>query len=180
LVEIDSSVIEISKAHMPAVASGAFEDPRLHIVIADGADYLAAATDKFDVVIVDGPDPIGPGSALFTERFYELAAERLEPAGILVTQNGMPFVQPGELCDTMEAFRALFSDASCYLATLPTYSGGPMAFGWGTNEPGRRVSLAKLEARLASSGIVPRYYTPAVHKAAFVLPAYLGAIVAGE
>lgn len=177
MVEIDSSVIDFAKAHLPAISNGVFKDPRLEIVIADGADYLATATEKFDVVLVDGPDPVGPGVALFTERFYAAAARRLDAAGILVTQNGMPFAQPDELRDTMQMFHGLFTDTACYLTTVPSYSGGPMAFGWGTNGVARQVPLAILEARLAASGIVPSYYTPEVHKAAFALPVCFAAIV---
>jgi spermidine synthase len=180
MVEIDSSVIDLAKAYLPAVSRGAFEDPRLEIVISDGADYLATATEQFDVAIVDSPDPVGPGAALFTDEFYAAVARRLDAAGILVTQNGMPFAQPDELRNTMRAFRALFTDAACYLATVPTYSGGPMVFSWGTDCAARQVPVSTLESRLAASGIVPRYYTPEVHKAAFALPAYVGAIAAGR
>lgn len=180
MVEIDPSVIDLARAHLSSISNGAFEDPRLEIVIADGAEYLATATERFDVAIVDGPDPVGPGTALFTERFYTGVAARLDTAGILVTQNGMPFAQPDELRDTMKAFRALFADATCYLVTVPSYSGGPLACGWGTSGTGRQVSLETLKARLTSSGIVPRHYTPEVHKAAFSLPADLDALTAPE
>ena len=75
------------------------------------------------------------------------------------------------------AFRALFADATCYLATIPTYAGGPMAFGWGTDGQAREVAEEVLEGRLAAAGIEGlRYYTPAVHKAAFALPGYVAAL----
>jgi spermidine synthase len=49
-----------------------------------------------------------------------------------------------------------------------------MACGWGSQSPaGRAVSLEQLGERFAASGIETRYYTPAVHKAAFGLPAYI-------
>jgi spermidine synthase len=76
----------------------------------------------------------------------------------------------------MRAFRTLFGDATCYLATVPTYAGGPMAFGWGTDGAARQVDLGTLEARLEAAGIATRYYTPEVHKAAFALPGYVKAL----
>jgi spermidine synthase len=76
----------------------------------------------------------------------------------------------------MRAFRALWSDATCYLATVPTYAGGPMAFGWGTDSAARQVDRATLAARLEAAGIAPRYYTPEVHQAAFALPGYVKAL----
>ena len=51
----------------------------------------------------------------------------LTPGGVLVTQNGVPFLQGEELSGTMACLRPLFADVTCYLATVPTYVGGPMA-----------------------------------------------------
>src|SRR3546814_12592896 len=88
------------------------------------------------------------------ETFYGKAKRCLAPGGILVTQNGVPFLQGEELTSTMRAFRALFKDAACYLATVPTYTVGPMAFGWGSDDASkRRVDLAALDPRYLDSGI---------------------------
>ena len=62
-----------------------------------------------------------------------------------MTQNGVPFLQGGELTNTMRAFKALFADWTCYLATIPTYAGGPMAFGWGRSIWRRTGAFAALE-----------------------------------
>jgi spermidine synthase len=166
-------VVEFSKQYLPSLSAGAFDDPRLNLVIADGAAFARDSTETFDVIISDSTDPIGPGEVLFTDRFYGHVKRRLAPGGIFVTQNGVPFMQPDELAGTMRAFRTLWRDATCYLATIPTYAGGPMAFGWGTDGAARDVGLATLETRLEAIGIAPRYYTPEVHKAAFALPGYV-------
>jgi len=173
MVEIDAGVVEFSKEYLPTLSAGAFEDPRLDLVIADGADFVAGTDRRFDVVIVDSTDPVGPGEVLFSDTFYGRAKACLAPGGIVVTQNGVPFMQGAELTNTMRAFRALFADATCYLATIPTYAGGPMAFGWGSDGSAREVEPATLRARFAKSGIATKYYTPEVHKAAFALPVYV-------
>ncbi|MDJ1007116.1 MAG: polyamine aminopropyltransferase [Paracoccaceae bacterium] len=173
MVEIDAGVVEFSKEYLPTLSDGAFDDPRLDLVIADGAEFVAETHQRFDIIIVDSTDPIGPGEVLFTETFYGRAKACLATGGIIVTQNGVPFLQGEELTNTMRAFRALFTDATCYLATIPTYAGGPMAFGWGTDGPARETPLATLQARFAKLGIATRYYTPDVHAAAFALPAYV-------
>ncbi|MAC82391.1 MAG: spermidine synthase [Rhodobacteraceae bacterium] len=173
MVEIDAGVVEFSKTYLPTLSQGAFDDPRLNLVIADGADYMKSPDGAFDVIIVDSTDPIGPGEVLFTDTFYGHAQKALTPGGILVTQNGVPFVQGGELTNTLRAFKALFADWGCYLATVPTYAGGPMAFGWASDGNARNVDLAVLEQRFAAAGIETDYYTPEVHKAAFALPGYV-------
>ncbi|SDH98911.1 polyamine aminopropyltransferase [Lutimaribacter saemankumensis] len=177
MVEIDGGVVEFSKQYLPALSAGAFDDPRLNLVIADGADFMRETQGGFDVIIVDSTDPIGPGEVLFTDTFYGHAKRALAPGGILVTQNGVPFLQPDELTNTMRAFTALFADATCYLATIPTYAGGPMAFGWGSDGDARHTTLDVLQGRFAAAGLDPFYYTPAVHKAAFALPGYVARLL---
>jgi spermidine synthase len=177
MVEIDAGVVEFSKQYLPSLSAGAFDDARLNLVIADGAAFMRESGDTFDVIISDSTDPIGPGEVLFTDTFYGHVKNRLATGGIFVTQNGVPFMQPDELAGTMRAFRSLWRDATCYLATIPTYAGGPMAFGWGTDGAARQVDLGTLETRFANTGIAARYYTPEIHKAAFALPGYVTALM---
>lgn len=67
MVEIDEGVVAFSKTYLPSLSNGAFDDPRLDLVIADGADFMVTSTDEFDVIIIDSTDPVGPGEVLFTE-----------------------------------------------------------------------------------------------------------------
>lgn len=174
MVEIDAGVVDFSKEHLPSIAGGAFDDPRLDLVIADGAAFVRETDRRYDVVIVDSTDPIGPGEVLFSDTFYDHTRELLNDDGIIVTQNGVPFMQGEELTGTMRAFKALFPDWGCYLTHVPTYAGGPMALGWGAKSgTARAVGLETLETRFAAAEIETRYYTPEIHKAAFALPVYV-------
>ena len=178
LVEIDPWVVGVSKRHLMDVNHGSFDDPRLELVIADGKDYVASTGAQFDLIVVDSTDPSGPGEPLFEESFYANCRRVLRPGGVIVTQNGVPFFQAAELEGTMRAFGRLFADSTCYLAAVPTYIGGFMAFGWGTDDPAlRQVPVATLVERLAASGIATRYYTPEVHLASFALPRFILDIV---
>ncbi|NJO38800.1 MAG: polyamine aminopropyltransferase [Rhizobiales bacterium] len=174
MVEIDPSVVEMCREHLPSISKGAFDDPRTDLVFADGVDYVASTDRRFDVAIIDSTDPVGPGEVLFTEDFYRSVRSILNEGGILVTQNGVPFLQGDELRRSMQAFRALFADAGCYMATVAGYVGGPMAFGWASDAPQHRATpLDVLERRFAEAAIEVGYYTPALHKAAFALPGYV-------
>jgi len=177
MVEIDAGVVDFSKQYLPALSAGAFDDPRLDLVIADGAAFMRDTGAGYDVIIIDSTDPVGPGEVLFTDTFYGHAKRRLAPGGIIVTQNGVPFLQGAELTNTMRAFKALYADWGCYMASIPTYAGGPMAFGWGTDGAARDVSLDTLRARHAAAGFACDYYTPEVHQAAFALPGYVARLM---
>lgn len=178
MVEIDAGVIDFARAHLGDLHRDCFDDPRFELVIADGKDYAATTRETFDLAIVDSTDPIGPGEVLFTREFYADCKRLLNPGGILVTQNGVPFFQPAELKNTVFNFARLFADAGCYLTVVPTYVGGYMALGWGTDDTGLRdVPVADIEQRFRAAGLATRYYTPAVHKAAFALPRFIEDVV---
>lgn len=174
LVEIDQAVIELSKQYLPSLSSGAFNDPRLKIVIQDGAEFVANTDQKFDLVICDSTDPIGPGEALFTKEFFTDCKRVLREGGIFVNQNGVPFMQAGELTGTYKARLDVFKDAGFYVAPVPTYVGGFMTFGWATdNLSYRRLSVEEIQKRLKAIDGDMRYYTPAIHKASFALPRFI-------
>lgn len=170
-VEIDPRVVELAKLHLPGLSAGAFEDPRAELVIADGARFVAETERRFDVAIVDSTDPIGPGAALFTGDFYRDCKRCLKEGGVLITQNGVPFLQGAALTASHAAFRALFADPAFYLAPVPTYNGGFMAFGWATDDPGlRRWSSATIRDRIDAIGLTTRYFNAEIFAAAFALP----------
>ncbi|XSG81526.1 MAG: polyamine aminopropyltransferase [Methyloligella sp. ZOD6] len=178
LCEIDESVIALCREHFPQVSSGAFDDPRADIVIADGTEFVAETDRRFDVIIVDSTDPIGPGAVLFTPEFYAGCKRCLTEGGILVTQNGVPFLQGAELTNSVTAFRGLFRDASAYLASTPTYFGGPMAYGWATDNLAlRRLSRDVIATRFRDAAFETLYYNPEIHTAAFALPGYVRKLI---
>lgn len=179
LVEIDADVITFCREHLPEIPAGAFEDPRTEIVIADGLAFMAETSRRFDLIAIDSTDPIGPGGALFTEAFYADCARCLRPGGIVVNQNGVPFLQPEEVTDTYRRRRRHFGDVGYFLAAVPTYVGGFMALGWAADDDGTLAGLdvPTLAARFAARPVATRYYTPDVHRAAFALPPYIRALI---
>lgn len=179
LVEIDRAVVDFARTHFPGVSAGAFEDPRLSLVIADGARYVAGTDARYDVIIVDSTDPVGPSAALFTASFYRDCRRCLAPGGLVATQAGVPFVQAREFAASIGNLRAAFAGAGAFLSTVPTYVGGAMAHGLAADgwDPAA-VPVDTLGTRFAAADLSTRYYTPAVHRAAFALPGYVAALLA--
>lgn len=174
MVEIDGTVVDMCKTFLPEHSKGAYDDPRLNLVIDDGMRFVATTEEKFDVIISDSTDPIGPGEVLFSENFYQACHRCLNEGGILVTQNGTPFMQLSEVQTTAGRLRSLFADWHFYQAAVPTYIGGAMTFAWGATDASyRKLSRENLRERFAGSGIVTRYYNPEVHIGAFAMPQYV-------
>ena len=178
LCEIDQGVIDMSLKFFPEIAGGAFDDARAEVVIADGVKLVGETDQRYDAILVDSTDPHGPGAVLFTRSFYASCQRCLNPGGVLVTQNGVPFFQGAELTQSVGYFRELFKTGSCYLACTPTYIGGFMAYGWATDDAGlSRVPLPELERRFADARMATKYYTPAVHQAAFAHPGFVRKLI---
>lgn len=171
-VEIDASVLEFSRKHFSDFNAPVFEDPRFSVEIDDGAAFAAKTDKRFDVIIVDSTDPIGPGEALFTQQFYGDLRRILKPGGIVVTQNSVPFLQAREFLTGFGALASVFPVAVPYLVCVPTYVGGHMTLGW-ASESDEALKVAEETLRERAKNIHTRYYTPAHHHAAFVLPRYI-------
>lgn len=173
-VEIDRAVIDLCVQYFPNHSQGAFDNPRAEIVIGDGIDYVCNTTRRFDVVLSDCTDPIGPGEVLFSSRFYEGVARCLNKGGIFAAQNGSAFLQPDEVTTTHQRLSPYFRDCSFFTASVPTYIGGAMALAWASDDATlRAIEMKTLQQRYEKAGIATRYYNPAVHTASFALPQYL-------
>ncbi|QSX32080.1 polyamine aminopropyltransferase [Shewanella avicenniae] len=179
MVEIDAAVVEMCKSYFPAHSNGAYDDPRLNLVINDGLEYVRTATEKFDVIISDCTDPVGPGEVLFSSEFYEHCKRLLNDNGIFVAQNGVPFLQQDEISNTVRRMHSYVNDCTFYQAAVPTYIGGCMTFVWATDDvDAKQLPVAEITTRFKRAGLVTRYYTPALHQASFALPAYVQQLVA--
>ena len=181
LVDIDGDVVELCRKHFADINKAAFRDKRLTIEIADAFEYLgrAESRERFDLIVADRPDPVGPGKALFGDTFYDRVRHALRPGGYATFQTGVPFYQPWEITEALEELKQFFPQSGLYLTVVPTYIGGFMALSWagkgatlgtpgGIKTAARRFKAAKLKTD---------YYNPAVHAAAFALPEWIARLV---
>lgn len=174
MVEIDAGVVAFCRQYLPNHNAGSYDDSRFHLVIDDGVNFVSQTDEKFDVIISDCTDPIGPGESLFTSTFYQGCARCLNEGGIFVAQNGVCFLQQDEAVNSHTKLSHYFKDVSFYQAAIPTYYGGIMTFAWASQNPAlRQLDLATLQQRFVQSGLPCRYYNPAIHVGSFALPQYL-------
>ncbi|WP_053140189.1 polyamine aminopropyltransferase [Erwinia billingiae] len=174
MVEIDAGVVTFCQQYLPNHSAGAYDDPRFTLVIDDGVNFVAQCSEKFDVIISDCTDPIGPGESLFTSEFYAGCQRCLNENGIFVAQNGVCFLQQEEAVNSHRKLSHYFGDVSFYQAAIPTYYGGIMTFAWASNNPAlRQLDSVTLQARFTAANLTCRYYNPAIHTGSFALPQYL-------
>jgi spermidine synthase len=181
LVDIDGRVVELCRQHFGDINARAFRDKRLKVEIADAFEYLGRPESKsrFDLIVADRPDPIGPGKALFGETFYDRVKRALKPGGFATFQTGVPFYQPSEITDALNELADFFPQHGLYLTVVPTYIGGFMALSWAGKGKrlGAPAGLKAAARRYKTAKLKTDYYNPAVHAAAFALPEWIKRLV---
>jgi len=163
MVEIDEAVVRAAAEYLQI--NGDYEDPRVQLVIGDGSAYVKSAEVRqcpFDAILVDSPDPVGPGLKLFSDKFCRDLAACLSPAGVVVRQSGVAAYQSDVLQLAARQMCQVFGDVEVYRAAVPTYIGGDMAFTLATKD---NHSCAR-----SNRPFEGRYYNSDVHAAAFALP----------
>ncbi|MCS7254197.1 MAG: polyamine aminopropyltransferase [Armatimonadota bacterium] len=177
LVELDGEVIEECKRWLPEVSQGAFEDERVTIVIENGERFVERCSKEFDVIIVDSTDPVGHAEPLFSESFYLACKVALKESGILCTHCGTPFYFKDEVKKVIGCLRKIFANVRLYIGFVPTYPSGLWAYCI-SSDGKLDLRLGELEERCAARGLKNcSYYTPKVQEAAFVLPAFIEALI---
>jgi spermidine synthase len=173
LVEIDEAVVRAGRAYFPALA-GALDDARVRVHVADGIAFVEDAPPaSYDVVLVDSTDPVGPAVGLFRAPFFAAVRRALGPDGILVAQSESPLLHGELIAATAGEMARTFARVSLYLCPVPTYPSGQWSFLAACDRGDPARPLAGREV------VGARYYTPAVHRAAFELPPYAAAHMAG-
>lgn len=167
LVEIDERVIEASKKFLPEIGA-AFDHPKVTISIGDGIVHVKTTKNKYDLIIVDSTDPVGPAAGLFTREFYAEVYTALSEDGLFVAQTGSPFFDRDFIRRVFQDVSSIFPVAKLFLANIPSYPGGLWVFTLGSKkydpETVSESNFADLDTR---------YYSPQIHRNAFVLPKFV-------
>ncbi|GAF24952.1 spermidine synthase [Moorella thermoacetica Y72] len=167
LVEIDARVVANAREYLPEIACG-LDDARVEIRFEDGIEHVRQRENTYDVIIVDSTDPIGPAVGLFSAEFYRNVYRALKADGVFVAQTESPIFNSRLIRRIQRDLNEIFPIARLYLTTVPTYPGGLWAFSLGS----KKYDPLEVDWRQAPQ-VATRYYTPAIHQAAFSLPPFV-------
>eukprot|EP01067_Filipodium_phascolosomae_P000620 Filipodium_phascolosomae@DN1474_c0_g1_i1.p1 len=173
IYEIDKDVIEVSKEHFKHLAIG-FADERVHVHISDANTLIGTQKDayKFDVIIVDASDPVGVAACLYSLPFYQKLYNALSEDGVVSLQGESMWLHL-ELLKQMRdnLLAANFKKAQYASISIPTYPCGQI----GVLTASKKDVRLDVPARTPTSTLQDtlKYYTPAMHSAAFVLPPFV-------
>ncbi len=166
LVEIDGQVVDACRAHFPWLRAD-FRDPRAELVVADGNVFIDKTTERFDVILVDSSDPVGPSTVLHQEAFYRKLKSRLKPGGTIAAQAGSLMLHQDSHARKSAFLGKMFRHARLYLGPVPTYPVGMWCYDFLSD----RTDPLRVRRLRVPKGL--RYYNPEVHRAAFALPNFI-------
>lgn len=180
-VEIDETVTRVCRDHLPEISAGAFDDPRVELVFADGAEYVAGCSAEFDVIVLDLTDPVSgsPAERLFDEAFLGQARDALAPGGVLAMQCGSLTLQPAEVRTQLRRLGEVFAATRLHTAVVPGYQLTTFGFLLGSATPltaldGPDADLAERWRNIAGDC---EYLSPEMYRASSALPPYLRRIL---
>ncbi len=108
VVEIEPAVVEAAAFFAPE-NHDVLQDPRLHMVIGDGRNFLLSTPTLYDVIISEPSNPWINGVAnLFTLEFYQAAKARLAPEGIMCQWIQVYGILPHDLRMVIKTFQKVF------------------------------------------------------------------------
>jgi len=162
-VELDPALIAMARQFFPAQTAVFDSDPRVHLHLVDGRRFLAGTVEKFDVIIVDVPDPqTAQLNRFYTVEFFRLARAHLEPGGLLAIElrSSEETISP-DLAEFLRSIRRTLSDVFSYQAAIPgeiIHFFGAMQPGVLTSDP--QVLVARLRERKLNTQYVREYFIP--------------------
>ncbi|KXU90464.1 spermidine synthase [Paraburkholderia monticola] len=179
VAELDAEVVRLTRTHLPDVHGGAFDDPRVELVIGDAADYVASAahamhgatnlpTAQFDLVVFDLTPPDSPAAGLYTPAFYAQLKRVLRADALLSLHLGSPYFHAPRIAALLRDLRAAFAQVRTLSTFVPLYGSlWMMAIASDTLDPAALTTDA-LAQRMAARGIASlRHYEPALHAGLF-------------
>lgn len=170
LCEIDGMVVEACRQWIPQTAAS-LDDPRVRVCIEDGVEFLKKSKEKYDVVLVDSTDPMGPATPLFGKEFYLDVWRCLTDEGIVVAQSECAFYQLETQKKFLSIVQGVFPKTFVYNYNNLTYPGGMWSFLVGSKKwnPEKDFSSDKI----MNSNHEFYYYNANIHRSSFSLPSFM-------
>lgn len=176
MVELDKMVVDVCKEHLPSF-NVPWNDPRLNVQFGDGIAYLNNYQGApYDVILIDGSDPVGPAEGLYASPFYESAKRCLQPEGVLVSQTESPIAMAEDFARIVKTLRTSFKRAEPFFVPIPLYPSGMWSFTFASDAVDPRNFDDARAARIEAQA---RYYNRDIHKAAFAQPSFVRELLRG-
>lgn len=174
MVELDGDVITVTQMFLRGICGNAFDDPRVNLFIGDGRRFIETSSNRYDVIILDLTDPMGPSKYVYTREFYELCRDHLNDSGILSLHNDSPFFYSEAFDVIVNTVKSVFPYMKQFVTFIPGYL-LDFAFSVCSIAPLSIRHPEEVQAILDAQGVDTtklKWYDPRKHEALLDLPVY--------
>jgi len=177
MVDIDRQVIDVCRRFLFSFHQGSFDDSRAKLYFTDARRYLQETNDRFDVIIIDLVEPLeaGPACLLYTQEFYQLVKERLNPDGIMSVQSGASgWTNLQTFTAIINTLKSVFSIVCPYQVYVPSFVDM-----WGFATASQSINSIELSPKEVDRRISTRLskklrsYDGLTHQVLYTLPKHL-------
>lgn len=143
IVDLDKAVTDICASHplITGINQNALKNPAVTIVNEDAFNFIKNSNTRYDVVLIDLPDPHDPGlSKLYSKEFYQLVRQSLAMGGVVVTQATSPFFATKPFWCIHNTMGQVFKQVVAYHTQVPSF--GMWGFQMAYNLPQQMETVA--------------------------------------
>ena len=143
LVDIDKEMTDLctNNAEISKLNNHSLENEKLKVINEDAYIYVQENKEKFDVIIIDFPDPINENlNKLYTNVFYNYVKANLTQDGVMVCQSTSPYYAKKSFWCINKTIKTQFENVLPYHLQVPTF--GEWGFNLAFNGDNTRQKLA--------------------------------------
>ena len=124
LVDLDPEMTKTfrTSATLSSLNQGSLSHPKTKVINDDAAKWLEETEGRFDVIIIDLPDPSNFSlGKLYSVPMYRLVARRLAPQGKIVVQSTSPYFAPNAYWSVVATLEAAGLHTAPYHVYVPSF-----------------------------------------------------------
>lgn len=163
LVDINPAVVRLSGKWLARSNHGVLHDPRAHVIIDDGRNFVRYGTKRYDLITLEPLQMFQKGVAYFyTEDFYRAARARLADGGVLCQWLPLYLLDQHQFRSVVKTFLQVFPNSLIWgrlghSLVLLGYRSPPPAPGFDAEEIRARLAQPQVRADLAQDALMGRY-----------------------
>lgn len=153
--------------------SGSLKNEKVQIKFEDGLKFLQTTDLKFDVIITDSSDPVGPAESLFGNVYYDAVNRCLDSGGVTCSQAENIWLDIEITKSIVQMCKERFKNVAYASVQVPTYPFGQIGFVMASKDIARTFDRAVLSHPFRVEALPQcKYYNKHIHDASFALPTF--------
>jgi len=178
MCEIDENVIKIAKEYFFAVHRGAFDNPKLRVLIGDCMKFIRETQERFDLVVLDLNDPVGPAEALYSAECFQQCRAALAPGGALVLHIGAPVARPERVAELAQRLNGIFRIVRPYTMYIPLFGAQWAMTVCSDKLDPKSLTADEIDRRIEQRKLQDlKFYNGETHEGVFALPNFIRDLV---